>query len=124
MRPMDLEDPDRIADTLRRHLEAGAYWLEPAAYASGLVSQLLDALRHASDCRCDSRGRGARRHFVGTGSTAGGQVLQVGFHFEPTPPAAVDSVGPRPPRRARRGTRLLVDSAWLVAPQATRPHPT
>lgn len=108
--------PDEIADAVRRHMEVGAYWMEPEAYATGLVSQILDALRHpARFQRAAARPRRSRRrsprHYLETGRTAEGGLVQVEFHFERTAPEAVGSA-----RLRRIGSRLLVDAAYLVAP--------
>ena len=105
-------DADDLADAVRQHLEARALRLEPAAYCTGLVSEILEVLRHPAEVQRDLGHRAglAQDHYLGTGRTPEGHLLRIGFHFERTAAAATESV-PHP----GFGSRLLVDSAWCAA---------
>ena len=111
-------DTDDLPELVQRHLDARAFWLEPPAYCTGLVAEILEVLRHPTALQRDlGRRPGAarlQRHYLGTGRTPEGHLLHIGFHFERTGSAAADSVG-----HAGFGSRLLVDSAWCEAEPAS-----
>jgi len=113
------EDTDGLADEVRGHLESRAFWIEPAAYCTGLVSEILDVLRHPAVLRRDvARRPGQGLHYVGSGRTPQGHLLHIGFHFERTGSAAADSLA-----HVGFGSRLLVDSAWCEAEPSGRAAP-
>jgi hypothetical protein len=120
MRFARLAEDAGLADEVRGHLEARAFWIEPAAYCTGLVSEILDVLRHPAALQRDvGRRPGRMRHYVGIGRTPEGHLLRIGFHFERTGEAAAGSMA-----HAGFGSRLLVDSAWCEAEPARRPGPS
>ena len=105
------DDPDELADAVRRHVEQGAFWLAPAAYCTGLVSEILDVLRHPSSLRRDVAHRsGPGPHYTAAGRTAEGHLVHIAFHFEKVPLASAGSVP-----RAGFGSRLLVGDARCEA---------